>query len=59
MQNIIELAEGECEIFDKTSHLNVKNLKKHSNDFLFIQSTEMKNVEVAQNQEKLITLLNE
>lgn len=53
MQNIIELASGECEVFNKNSHLNLESLRKNENMFIFVHNCDSKLKEAKENQKKL------
>ena len=57
MQNIIELGSGRCEMFNENTHLNVNNLKKYINRYLFIEIVEKSSVKLLNNQKKLSGIL--
>lgn len=54
MQNIIELAGGECEMFNKTVHLYLKNVQSNKNIYLFLLDPSGKSSE---NESKIQSLL--
>jgi hypothetical protein len=57
MQNIIELTSGECEIFNKNTHLNPRVLRQSKHTFLFIQDYESASKQIRENQTSLELLL--
>jgi hypothetical protein len=57
MQNIVELAGGACELFNKTLHLDPNNLSKHRDEYLFVRNNETKAKEDKENQIRLEAIL--
>jgi len=57
VQNIIELASGKCELFNQSTHLDIKTLKTNREVFVFIQNHDSKSKSIKDNQSKLGALL--